>query len=110
MNFAKTFTGVVTGAVASVAAGFFTAAVGMATLTLLPAAVTGAVVGLILSIVNSGQPQGMMGNAFIGGLATMLAYFFTAAALATGAGAITAIVSGFVVGVVYTMIVDSVES
>lgn len=108
MNFAKAFTGVVAGAVASVAAGFITALAGMATFTLLPAATAGAVVGLLLSIINMGQHQGVLGNAFIGGLLTMLGYFFTVAVV-TGTGAVMAIVTGAVVGVIYTLIVDSME-
>lgn len=108
MNFAKTFGGIAAGAVASCVAGFVTAAAGLATFALVPALSFGAVVGLVLAIVNSMQPQSAMGNAAMGGGLGFVGYMLTTAAVMTAPGALVAIVTGFLVGWLYSIVSEAV--
>lgn len=111
MNFTKAISSVAFSAVTSCVVGLVAAAIGIATsFTVGTALVFGAVVGVILTALNMAQPQGMMGNALVGG-----ALFWVGTWLTTAAAALTlpvaapAIVTGLVVGFVYSAVTEGIE-
>lgn len=109
MNFAKTISGVATGAVTSIIAGFAATAIGLAaSFAIVPAATFGAATGLVLSLLNHAEPQSTMTNAFIGGGLGAVAFLATTAgAAATLPAAAVAVGIGVVVGWACSVIGDA---
>lgn len=108
MNFAKTLSGIATGAIVSTLVGFAAAAAGLATFALAPAAILGAVVGLVLAVLNSQEPQNAAVNTFIGGGIGFVGYMLTTAAAMTIPGVALAIGTGLVVGWIVSTVSDSI--
>lgn len=99
MNFFKTFAGLVTGAGAAVVAAVAVSLLGITAFDFFSALGLGALLGAVLVLLNSVEPQKTVVNAYLGGGISVCAYIaLTAAATITLMGAFGAAIIGAFAG------------